>query len=400
MYLAYTAIILYIDLKAQPDASRLINSTGTGEGGDDYLLPYVDDPYQVAVRQVHQLYLIAAILHVLNALQWACVWLPLINPLTGELWGLLDWVQVPELLNLGEALLYTASAVLYSQQQVVGPGRYLDSTSLLVHKLEFAASLVQLGAAGCWCVVWWHTHERGPGRGLTLDDPEPWALLLVVAPSFLYVAYSARVMTDPQAYISGAFSQLYTVGNMLFFAGAVFYVLVALRDEGFFTSFGLFQLLRARRAALPLSSKPAHTAALPRVNPLAEKAQAAAPQPAAPAAAPGAAQAAELPVLAPEALALAVGAAGAQDTSAAAASGGGGALPPPPPPPPPQPPSLPPPPVAGAAAQQAPPPLAPPSNPPSATPSTPSAPLAAPRKAGGLGGFFSMANPMQKKAGK
>jgi len=206
VYLAYTAIIVYIDQKGQPSASALFNSNGTGEGGDDYYLPFPDDPYQSAMREVNLLYLVAAILHVFNAVQWACVWLVAVKPSTGAPWGLCEWVQIPELLNLGEALLYTASAVLYSRMQIVGPGRYMDATTLLVHKLELAAGLAQLAAAAFWCIVWWVTHERGPGRGLTADDPELWALALVVAPSLLYVYYYVRVVGDPKAYLSDTFS--------------------------------------------------------------------------------------------------------------------------------------------------------------------------------------------------
>ena len=67
------------------------------------------------------------------------------------------------------------------------------------------------------------------GRGWTLDDPDLWGIALIVAPSFLYLAYNVRIYINPADYATDV---LYTYADILYAAGAYFYVFAALRDDG------------------------------------------------------------------------------------------------------------------------------------------------------------------------
>lgn len=57
-----------------------------------------------------------------------------------------------------------------------------------VHGIETAACTVEVLACFGWVITWWLTFPRVPGRGWTLDDPDMWANLLIVAPSLMYFA--------------------------------------------------------------------------------------------------------------------------------------------------------------------------------------------------------------------
>ena len=70
---------------------------------------------------------------------------------------------------------------------------YTDPMTLYVHDLELAASLIEVIASLGWAYTWWLTYPRGPGRGWTLDDPDLWGILMIVIPSWTYLAYNVMV---------------------------------------------------------------------------------------------------------------------------------------------------------------------------------------------------------------
>ena len=241
VYLAYATLIVLIDFWSQPLASAAFRTgdynatTQTGDGTDDYNYVQTSDPYTRAVGDTNTLFVIAGAVHLFNACQYFGVW-----PALG--YSFLHVYQVPEALNVLGAALYLYTATTYNKMAITGPGRYLDAVTLQSHGVETAAAAIELLAAGGWCAVWWHSHQRGPGRGLTLDDPEFCALVCLVAPSVLYVAYNAVVVRDPTAYYASALaSDLFSSGDCIYFAGAVFYALVSFRDAGYFDSFGLYR---------------------------------------------------------------------------------------------------------------------------------------------------------------
>jgi hypothetical protein len=241
VYLAYAAIVLVIDFYSQPLANAAFSSgsynatTLQGDGTDDYYYEQTSgSPYTRAVGNTNVLYVIAGSVHLFNALQYYWVW-----PSLG--YSVLHVYQAPELLNIVEAALYLYTATAYSSMVITGPGRYLDEQTLLTHRVETAAAVTALAAAFGWCAVWWHSHARGPGRGLTLDDPECCALVCLVAASLLYVAYNGIVLQDATAYFALPLAtSLYQSGDCIFFAGACFYALASFRDAGYFESFGVF----------------------------------------------------------------------------------------------------------------------------------------------------------------
>lgn len=163
----------------------------------------------------------AAIIHVINAFMYAWSWLPL-----GYTW--FSYIQIPEYMNVIGAALYLRSALLYPDQD----GTYLDEVTSMIHRTETASASIELCAAVGWCITWWLTFPRKTkGRGWTLDDPDVWGLIFIVVPSMYYVAYNAQVLADPVSYCC---NQLYITGNNLYAAGSIFYLIAALRDDGWF----------------------------------------------------------------------------------------------------------------------------------------------------------------------
>jgi len=136
---------------------------------------------------VNSSYIAAGVVHVFNALQYFAAWLIYENPDTGWCYSPFHWIMIPEYLNVIGASLYLASASMYQNELVTGPGAFLDPVTMNVHKIELAGAVVQLAACIGWAASWWKTFPRGRGRGLTLDDPDLTALILLFAPSSIYV---------------------------------------------------------------------------------------------------------------------------------------------------------------------------------------------------------------------
>lgn len=243
VYLGYASLILVVNYLAQPQADAAFNNSANSTGTllsddpstqqDDYYYLQLDDPYTREVAKVNRLYLIAGIVHLINAFMYWLVWPLLVNPATGERWRIWDWVLIPEWLNITGASLYLYTASVYPRQQSTGPGMWLDTFTLDNHKIELTAAMVELGAACMWVAVWWATHARGPGRGITADDPEFLALVFLVSPSILYVAYNSCLIENPLNYYwSPQISSVYDSADLLYFIGAVFYAIVSFRDAG------------------------------------------------------------------------------------------------------------------------------------------------------------------------
>ncbi len=192
----------------------------------NYIVP-TDSFYYQRMRSIDSLYLVAGIIHLVNAFQYIYAWFPL-----G--FGIFTWVMIPEWLNVIGASLYLIGAsqydVAYRNEDVL----YRN------HVIETVASAVEVGAALGWTWVWWVTHVRGPGRGLTLDDPDFTGNALIIIPSIMYLVYNVNNLRDPQAYIEGPNSTLYKTADLWYAVGSVVYLFSALRDDGWFSSFGVF----------------------------------------------------------------------------------------------------------------------------------------------------------------
>ena len=200
------------------------------------------------MRGINSLYVAAGVIHLLNAFQYIYAWLPL-----G--YSFLSPVMIPEYLNVLGAALYLWSASLYNTNltdysyDAATKTTTYGASVLRVHEIETASSLIEVFAAVGWCVVWAYTYIPGPGRGYTLDDPDFTGNVLILVPSIIYFVYNVQNLTAPGSYAS---NNLYEVGDTLYFAGAVFFMCSALRDDGWFPSFYTWPPLRAALGALRL----------------------------------------------------------------------------------------------------------------------------------------------------
>jgi hypothetical protein len=192
----------------------------------NYIVP-TDSFYFQRIRSIDSLYLVAGIIHLVNAFQYIYAWFPL-----G--FGIFTWVMIPEWLNVIGASLYLVGAsqydVAYRSEGVLQKN----------HVIETVASAVEVGAAFGWTWVWWVTHVRGAGRGLTLDDPDFTGNALIIIPSIMYLVYNVNNLRDPENYRSGPNASLYQTADLWYAVGSVVYLLSALRDDGWFSSFGVF----------------------------------------------------------------------------------------------------------------------------------------------------------------
>lgn len=195
-------------------------------------------------------YFALAMLHVINALQFLYAWLPLgyhvLAPLTAA-----------DHLNVISGLLYVSSAGLY-----YGGASYHRH----VEVLEAAAAVLEVAASVGWIAVWavqrqpselqqpaavpvGARHDSGSPaapavslpkpRGATcrlIMDPDFWALSLTLIPSLLYAVYNISVLAQPSLpprFAAVACSNgLFQAADIGFAAGAVMYMMSALRDDG------------------------------------------------------------------------------------------------------------------------------------------------------------------------
>jgi len=75
------------------------------------------------------------------------------------------------------------------------------------------------------------TYTRTLGRGFTLDDPDVIAFTSTMVGAVLYVVYNIQINMHPEEYDTNS---IYTYGDIMYFVGACFYVLAALRDDHWF----------------------------------------------------------------------------------------------------------------------------------------------------------------------
>jgi hypothetical protein len=107
-----------------------------------------------------------------------------------------------------------------------------------MHRLELAASLIETVASFGWAWSWWATHERGPGRGLSIYDLDAWSTALLIAASIVYLTYNCQITRaqgegwwgvhhDPNNYAHNA---LFVSADVMYFVGACLYLFASMRD--------------------------------------------------------------------------------------------------------------------------------------------------------------------------
>jgi len=210
-----------------PNASSAVSDDYYGSSSSSSSDPTTDTAYRQNVASINAVYIIAGIIHLLNAVQYIYAWFPL-----G--YGLLTWVMVPEYLNVAGAALYLAAASQYNQAYSS------EAARSRIHVIETIASAIEVGAAFGWTAVWWVTHARGRGRGLTLDDPDFSGNALIIVPSIIYLVYNVNNLRDANNYFTGPNALLYQTADLWYFVGSLIYLASAARDDGWFPSFGVF----------------------------------------------------------------------------------------------------------------------------------------------------------------
>eukprot|EP00299_Pterocystis_sp_00344_P010950 c5027_g1_i1.p1 GENE.c5027_g1_i1~~c5027_g1_i1.p1 ORF type:complete len:290 (+),score=34.58 c5027_g1_i1:39-872(+) len=209
VYLIYASGILIIDYYPWT------TSESEGSAGDH--------PRQWSAVNVQ--FLCWGFVHLVNAFQFLFAWMQVGIPA-------MSTVCIPEYLNMLEALLYIYSAFNYPS---VSNLEYDDPRIIHIHHIELSAAIIEIFAAIGWCITWWWTYNRTlPGRGWTLDDLDVWACFFIVVPSFIYLVYNIQILSDLDTYGTNL---LYMKADICYFVGAVIYVLVSLRDCGWFYGF-------------------------------------------------------------------------------------------------------------------------------------------------------------------
>jgi hypothetical protein len=160
-------------------------------------------------------YTVWASIHLFNSLQYWWAWREFGVDLTSPL-------AFADVCNVVMSAVYVFTSTIYPKMG--------NDPVVYVPQLELAASILYFIASFGWAWAWWVTHIRGPGRGMTMDDPDVSGIIFLFAPSITYIVYNAHILAVPADW--GSF-YLYKTGDFLYFAGGVAYLLVALRDAGF-----------------------------------------------------------------------------------------------------------------------------------------------------------------------
>lgn len=185
--------------------------------------------HKIEGKRMFTFYIFFGFIHLLNAIMYLWVW-------SGEKRQILSWFCLPDLLNVIGAFLYLISAFLYPYEYSYFDGGYKHNPCFyIIRKIEFVAAIVEmvasLGWVWQWRVVLTLDYMRQPestlGRGFTLDDPDMWANISLVGGAFLYLKYSAEVLTSFTAYESNT---LYTTADTWYLCNAVAYLICAARD--------------------------------------------------------------------------------------------------------------------------------------------------------------------------
>jgi hypothetical protein len=203
---------------------------------DDYI-PAYDYDYSIAYQcqskgdtPLNREFIAASIIHVTNGVMFALYWVPYFkkHPET-PLWRRV-LLLVPEFLNIIEASLYIKSASMYGVASQTCRD-YTCDMKLEMHKLETIASVLEMFASIGWFYSWYTTFPPGPGRGLTLWDPDFLAAIGLIVPSILYVVYNVENSFTP---LDIPTNNLYLVADVIYTFDAVIYLIAALRDAEFF----------------------------------------------------------------------------------------------------------------------------------------------------------------------
>jgi len=194
---------------------------------------------------LNNMYIGANCVHLFNALLYMVVWVH-----EGYRGKKLLILFIPEILNCCEASLYISSSTYYNKEGYSGfenvtlsngtldiiNGSYQtvyveDPVTYDVQNIEMTASLVAMTAAFGWCITWFITYRRIPGRGFTFDDPDVWALITLLIGDAMYIVYNSQIINDRATYGT---NMLYAQADYVFLVNSWLYLACSLRDVGWF----------------------------------------------------------------------------------------------------------------------------------------------------------------------
>lgn len=207
-YLIYSILVLILDLCSTEESNS----------------PYSYSCGGVSIATLGRIQSVAAIFYVFNAVHYIFTWR------TDYGYPYCNIIALPEYMNTLSGFFYAASTFRYSEADDECGRDYFCSLYQYILIVELLAGILQVLAAIGWFWSWWQTFPRGIlGRGWTFDDPDFSASLITLIASFIYLAYSTNVYMDPSTYDSDT---LYIVADIMYFVGAIFYLLAVLRDKG------------------------------------------------------------------------------------------------------------------------------------------------------------------------
>jgi len=208
------------------------NDTDTNITAPSYDYDYVIAPQcrGKGDTPVNRQFIAASSVHVFNGVMFGLVWVPYFieHPELSMTFRLL--LLLPEFLNICEASLYIKSATLYGEAAETCANLTCDLYTD-IHRYETSAAFLEMFASFGWFWSWYVTYLPGPGRGISIWDPDFLGAVGLILPSIIYVAYNIQNILRPDEYKNNS---LYEVADLLYGIDAPLYLFAALRDAGCF----------------------------------------------------------------------------------------------------------------------------------------------------------------------
>lgn len=171
-------------------------------------------------------FIAASMIHVTNGIMYALYWVPYFKKHPGLSLGRKCVLLFPEFLNIAEASIYIKTATVYGDASISCKS-FACPLYEQIRRLETLAAVLEMIASFGWFYTWYTTFPPGPGRGLTLWDPEFVAAVGLIVPSVAYVLFNAKNLLDPEGTSQNT---AYLVADVIYAVDALFYLLAALRD--------------------------------------------------------------------------------------------------------------------------------------------------------------------------
>jgi len=208
------------------------NDTNSSSYENEYDYDYVVAPQCKGQGDtpLNRQYIAASSVHILNGVMYGLVWIPYFKAHPYDSKKRRFFLLLPEFLNICEASLYVKSASLYGTAYATCQSPHCD-LYLEMHIYETIAATLEMIASFGWFWSWYVTYHRGPGKGITVWDPDFLGAVGLIIPSIIYVVYNIQNLTYPEGFFD---NYLFVVADILYGIDAPLYLFAALRDAGCF----------------------------------------------------------------------------------------------------------------------------------------------------------------------